>query len=209
VISTKSSRIVHVQRSESPSTLLEKASSHETPVIDVIISTRTRAMPRCISLSGLSKSPGFRPTDPKPNLSRAVIIRFSESSLQPIIRQIFYKNREFLRITSDRAQPPQISEAVPQSNCSGRMISSFCPVCCRIKTTTILGSLPLPLVSEMITAYPRPHSPATILGRDFSSMLTTVALDHSSLRRFEACSCKPPPRTPPSCSVEPCGAHGV
>ena len=44
--------------------------------------------------------------------------------------------------------------------------------------------------------------PAAILCRDFSSTLTTVAFDHSRLRRFEACSCKPAPRGPPSSSAQ-------
>jgi hypothetical protein len=34
----------------------------------------------------------------------------------------------------------------------------------------------------------------------FSPTLTTMAFDHSSLRWFEACSCKPTPRGPPSSS---------
>jgi hypothetical protein len=49
-------------------------------------------------------------------------------------------------------------------------------------------------------------SPATILSRDFSLTLTTLALYQRSLRWFEACSCKPAPRgqTLISCTVT-CG----
>ena len=36
--------------------------------------------------------------------------------------------------------------------------------------------------------------PATVLSRDFSLTLTTLALYQSSLRWFETCSCKPVPR---------------
>ena len=42
------------------------------------------------------------------------------------------------------------------------------------------------------------YIPATILCRDFSLTLTTLALYQRSLRRFEACSCKPAPRGHPS-----------
>ena len=45
-------------------------------------------------------------------------------------------------------------------------------------------------------------TPATILCRDFSQTLTTMAFDHSSFRWFEACSCKPAPRGPPSSFVQ-------
>ena len=40
------------------------------------------------------------------------------------------------------------------------------------------------------------------LCRDFSSTLTTMALYQCSLRWFEACSCKPAPRGPPSSVVQ-------
>ena len=43
-------------------------------------------------------------------------------------------------------------------------------------------------------------------GGTFSSTLTTMAFDHSSLRCFGACSCKPTPRGPPSSPVQPRGA---
>jgi hypothetical protein len=39
-------------------------------------------------------------------------------------------------------------------------------------------------------------------GGTFSSTLTTMAFGHSSLRCFEACSCKPAPRGPPSSFVQ-------
>ena len=42
--------------------------------------------------------------------------------------------------------------------------------------------------------------------RAFSLTLTTMALYHSSLRWFEACSCKPTPRDLPSSFVQPRGA---
>ena len=42
-------------------------------------------------------------------------------------------------------------------------------------------------------------------GRTFSSTLTTKAFGHSSLRCFEACSCKPTPRDLPSSPVQPRG----
>ncbi len=41
-----------------------------------------------------------------------------------------------------------------------------------------------------------------ILSHDFSLTLTTLALDQSSLRWFEACSCKPAPRGLPSSSTQ-------
>ena len=42
------------------------------------------------------------------------------------------------------------------------------------------------------------YIPATVLCRDFSLTLTTLALYQRSLRWFEACSCKPAPRGLPS-----------
>jgi len=42
-------------------------------------------------------------------------------------------------------------------------------------------------------------------GGTFSSTLTSMAFDHSSLRCFEACSCKPTPRDLPSSPVQPRG----
>jgi hypothetical protein len=43
-------------------------------------------------------------------------------------------------------------------------------------------------------------------GGTFSSTLTTMAFDHSSLRCFGACSGKPTPRGPPSSPAQPRGA---
>jgi hypothetical protein len=61
--------------------------------------------------------------------------------------------------------------------------------------------------SSMVRLRSSPRSsPATILSRDFSLTLTTLALYQRSLRWFEACSCKPAPRgqTLISCTVT-CG----
>ena len=60
----------------------------------------------------------------------------------------------------------------------------------------ISGSLSL--VSLNLTCHDLCH--------DFSLTLTTMALYHSSLRWFGACSCKPTPRDLPSSFVQPRGA---
>ena len=67
-----------------PSTQSESASSHETPVIEVIRSILTGGTPSCTTLSKLSKSSTASPSEPKPKSSRAVRMRraFSEVGLK-------------------------------------------------------------------------------------------------------------------------------